>query len=159
MLYCSHCGKKIDEHKIEREGSSLEANKEEINETTEVSYVCPRCGWLIKKNLTEEEVKSLSTASHAEIQKGRNDFAWGMGMNMIAIICLILGYVFFLLSHKVASQGNLVTTCPEFFVCVAFLAVGAVLLVVGLVFTFIGVYRMKSYQKLLKEIQNKTFYQ
>jgi DNA-directed RNA polymerase subunit RPC12/RpoP len=159
MLYCSHCGKKIDEHKIEKKRSSLEASKNQINGATEVAYVCPRCGWLIKKNLTDEDVKSLSTASHAEIQKGRNSFAWGMGMNMIAIISLILAYVFFLLSHKTANQGNLVPTCPEFVVCILFLVVGSLLVMTGLIFTFLGVYRMESYKSLLKDIQNKTFYQ
>lgn len=159
MLYCSHCGKKIDERKLEMKSSSLQNNQEKINEKTEVGYVCPRCGWLIKKNLTPEDVKSLSAASHAEIQKGRNSFAWGMGFNMIALICLILAYVFFLLSHKTANQGNLVTTCPEFFVFMILIIGGSLLLIVGLVFTGVGIFKKKEYQELLKSIQNQTFYQ
>ena len=79
----------------------------------------PRCGHLIHQHVTEQELKTLSAASHAEIQRGRNFFASGMSLNLIGAIILVLAIIFLVLAHKPANNFALVTTCPEFFVCVA----------------------------------------
>ena len=55
-MYCYHCGKRIDERKIESKSSSFESNQE-YGEFTKVQYICPRCGHLIHEGLTEEDSK------------------------------------------------------------------------------------------------------
>jgi predicted RNA-binding Zn-ribbon protein involved in translation (DUF1610 family) len=160
MLYCYHCGEEIDEHKIEAEGSSYEkAQGQEIDENTSVSYVCPRCGHLIHKGASEADLKSLSAASHAEIQRGRNSFAQGMGFTSLGVISLILCYVFFLLAHKATQQNALIRTCPEYFVFLVLLVVGSLLFGAGLTLDLLGACKIRRYQNLLSEIQKKTFFQ
>lgn len=159
MLYCTHCGKRIDEHKVEKKAASEEIYSEQMDGETKVAYVCPRCGWLVHKDVSEEEKKSLAAASHAEIQKGRNAFAQGMSFNMIALILLVLSYVFFLLSHKANNQNRISYSAPEFWVFVVLLAVGALLLIAGIVLTVLGVTKRKHYEKVLLALQNQTFYQ
>jgi hypothetical protein len=158
-MYCYHCGEKIDEHKIEAKVSSLEQNKDVIDEKTTVSYVCPRCGYLIHEGATEQDIKSLSAASHAEIQRGRNLFARGMGATSIGAICLILAVVFFRLSFKPAQQNKLITTCPEFYVFIVLLVVAILLLIYGITFVVLGHNKKAQYEKLLGDIQDKTFFQ
>jgi len=158
-MYCYHCGYEINEKKIEAKGSSLEKNEDKINDSTKVSYVCPRCGHLIHEDGTDLDIKSLSAASHAEIQRGRNSLASGMGNLCIGIIALILAFVFFRLSFKPGQQNQLVTTCPEFYVCLILFVVAAVLIVLGIVFTTIGLIKKHKYEELLKDIKNETFVQ
>lgn len=159
MLYCTHCGKRINEHKVEKKAATEEKYAESMDGETKVAYVCPRCGWLVHKDVSEEEKKSLAAASHAEIQKGRNAFAQGMSFNMIALILLVLSYVFFLLSHKANNQNRISYSSPEFWVFVVLLSIGALLLVAGVVMTALGVSKRKHYEKVLLALQNKTFYQ
>ena len=158
-MYCYHCGYEIDEEKLEKEKSSLEEFKGDVNSTTTISYVCPRCGHLIHLDATEQDIKSLSAASHAEIQRGRNSLASGMGNICIGSIALILAIVFFRLSFKPGQQNKLVTTCPEFYVCLILFVAAAVLLSVGITFAVLGVKKKKKYETLLTYIRNKTFIQ
>ena len=158
-MYCTHCGFEINENKIEAKNVSHAMHGGQFDENTTVEYVCPRCGHLIHRDVTPKEVKTLAAASHAEIQKGRNNFANGMSFNCISIILLILAVIFFILAKKPANNFELVTDCPEFFVSMACFAVGGVLLVVGLVLTIKGVVNRFKYEKLLKDIQQDVFHQ
>lgn len=158
-MYCYHCGYEIDEEKLEKNKSSLEEFKDNVNPTTTVSYVCPRCGHLVHLDATEQDVKSLSAASHAEIQRGRNSLASGMGNICIGSIALILAIVFFRLSFKPGQQNKLVTTCPEFLVCIILFVAAAALLSVGITLAVLGIKKKKKYESLLTDIQNKTFIQ
>lgn len=158
-MYCYYCGKKIDERKLEASKSSLESNKDFVNESTKIEYICPRCGHLIHNGIEEKDLKSLSQASHAQIQRGRNAFASGMGNLCIGIIGFVIAMIFFQLAHKPAQHYMLITSCPEFFVFVVLLAASIVLIAIGTVFTTIGIVRRREYSHLLKDIKNKTFYQ
>lgn len=158
-MYCCHCGKKIDEGKIEGKKFSASLYEGEVDENTKVEYVCPRCGHLIHHDVDEREIKTLAAASHAEIQRGRNFFANGMSLNCIGTIILVLAIIFLLLSRKPANNFQLVTTCPEFYVCVVCFVVSAVLIGFGLFFTIQGILKKVQYQALLKDIQNETFHQ
>ncbi len=158
-MYCCHCGKKINEKKLEKKKLSLSISQGEIDEGTKVEYVCPRCSHLIHKDVSEQEIKSLAAASHAEIQRGHNNFASGMSFNLIGLIILILGIIFFLLAHKPANNFELVTSCPEYYVCLVCFAISAVLIIIGIVFTTNGIIRRIKYSRLLKTIQDETFYQ
>ncbi len=158
-MYCCHCGKEVDENKIEDKRMSETMHEEKIDENTTIEYVCPRCGHLIHHDVTKQEIKTLAAASHAEIQKGRNAFSNGMSLNCVGVIILILAIIFFQLSKKPAQNFALVTTCPEFMVSMFAFTVGGVLLILGLVFTFIGVINKHKYQKLLEDIQDDVFHQ
>lgn len=160
-MYCTHCGKEIDEGKLERKQlSQLVAGEEaDIEADTEVQYVCPRCSHLIHHHVSEQEIKTLAAASHAEIQRGRNFFASGMSLNLVGIICLILGVAFFLLAKKPANNYVLVTGSAEFFVSIAFFIGSLGLLATGLTLTVLGVSKKIKYEKLLHLIQTDTFHQ
>ncbi len=158
-MYCCHCGKEIDENRLEDKKMSQTMMEGKIDENTTIEYVCPRCGHLIHKDVTNQEIKTLAAASHAEIQKGRNAFSNGMALNCVGVILLVLAIIFFLLAKKPAQNYQLITTCPEFFVSMVGFAVGGVLLILGIVFTTIGLITKGKYQKLLDDIQDDVFHQ
>jgi predicted RNA-binding Zn-ribbon protein involved in translation (DUF1610 family) len=158
-MYCYHCGCDINEKKIEQKSSTLEKNADVLKEDTTVEYVCPRCGHLIHKGESEEDIKSLARASHAEVQRGRNTFAYGMGSTCIGLICLALALVFYRLSYKPGMQNQFIVTCPEFYVCCVLFGAAAILLVFGFTFDILGQIKIHKYNALLKSIHNETFYQ
>lgn len=158
-MYCYHCGKKIDEHALEAKQSTLENVSEELPEGTTVSYVCPRCGHLIHAGHDEKDIKALAAASHAEIQRGKNSFASGMGFAVVGVIALILSAIFYRLSYKPGQQNRFVPNCPEFYVCCILLSLGAAAVIYGAVRVVMGVIKQQRYRKLLKDVQNETFVQ
>ena len=156
-MYCSHCGKKIDENKIESKQNSL--TLAEVKEDTRVNYVCPQCGHLIHEDLTKEEVKSLSRASHAQLQRGANSFATGMSYTALGVILLVIAIIFFTLAHKPSKNFELVTSCAEFYVSMVAFVVSFILLVFGIIKLVVGLNKKIMYTKLLKDINNETFVQ
>lgn len=156
-MYCHHCGKYINEHAIEAKNSSYHFT-DESNEETTVQYVCPQCGHLIKSNLDTSEIKSLSRASHAQMQRSRNLFANGMGLVVIGAIILIIATIFFILARKPSNQFKL-TLCAELYIsiilaviCLAFLVIGTINLVKSLA-------KKVRYTKLLDDINDGIFVQ
>lgn len=158
-MYCYHCGKKINEKAIEAKQSSYTHFHEEIPEDAKLAYACPRCGHLIKEGHDEEDIKSLSRAAHAQIQRAKNFLAAGMGSLSIGLIALAISILFFFLAKKPSNQYQLVTTCAEFYVFVVLLVISVILLVVGFVYAGRGLYRERRYENLLKDINNRTFVQ
>lgn len=156
-MYCHHCGYRLNEKKVELKKSSFSLMENFDSEAT-VSYVCPRCGHLIHGQLDKEEYKALSRASHAQIQRGSNNFAFGMSFNAIGLIALAISVIFYFLSIK-PSVGHLVTTCAEFYVFLVLLVLSVILLSAGIYFTIVGIVKKKHYNKLLKDLNNKTFVQ
>ena len=157
-MYCYHCGYKLDEHKVEEKESTLgKLGEVEIDENTQVQYICPRCGHLIHEGMSLEDSKELSRASHAQIQRGNNSFATGMCLNSLGIILLIISIVFLLLSNK--PQVGFVYNCGEFYVFIATLVTSVILLGLGVYKTIIGLKTRTHYTHLLKDINNKTFIQ
>ena len=111
-MYCSNCGYKLTQRKIEKilkktEGRTIDSN---------VVYVCPRCGKIIKNGLSNDDVKALARASHSEIHKSRNIINSGMCFLVIATILVAIGYIFYLMSYKANAGGMLVTNCTEYYV-------------------------------------------
>lgn len=165
-MYCQHCGKdvKIDEKELSK--IELNDNKEEyvLNDKIEKVYICPRCNHVIKEHLSQDDLKELSQASHAQVHRYKNTFSSGMVFLMIGIILTAVGLLFFRMAHKVNWNGDLVNpltgqVAAEFFVFIVLCAIGLVLLVIGAVKFTIGVKGTKKYQNLLKDIQNDTFVQ
>lgn len=158
-MYCYHCGKRINEHKVEAKENSFAIKDESISfaEDATVSYICPRCGHLIRHELDEESKKELSRASHAQIQRANNSFARGMCMNALGLILLLIAIVFFILANKPAQGFKLVTTCAEFYVFIGAISLSVILLGFGIVLTVRGVMTKKHYSDLLKDLNNKTF--
>ena len=90
-MYCYHCGKKFNQHAIEKKQSSYEVKDQngelvQIDSDARIEYVCPRCGHLTHLDGNQEEYKSLSRAAHAQIQRGSNNFAAGMAMLCLGVI-------------------------------------------------------------------------
>ena len=160
MLYCCHCGYKLDEEKLEKKSSSLASlGDTEVRSDVKVAYVCPQCGHLITPGAAEEDVKALSRAAHAQMQRSRNAIASGMGSVCVGGVLLIIAIMFFFLAKKPAEGHRLITTCPEFFVSMALFGISAILLAVGAVFLGKGIRKHLVYSKLLKDINNRTFIQ
>lgn len=159
MLYCSNCGKKIDEKKVEAKLNSLVSQKDVINDQTEVVYVCPRCEHIIHRDLDENDVKQLSRAAHAEIQRSNNFFSSGMGNVVIGVIALTIAVIFYCLSIDLQNQMILDTQCAEFYVFIVLTVVGGAMFIVGLVLAIFGAVKKHQYYSLLDDIKNKTFIQ
>lgn len=158
MMYCYHCGYKLDEEKVENKQSTYE-KVEGLDADTEINYVCPRCGHLIHANASEEDVKSLARACHAELQRGRNDFSKGMSNASIGVILLVISIIFLLLSRKADNQFKITVSSPEFWVFLVLAIISVILLTLGVVFTVLGLKRKTTYTSLLKDINTKTFVQ
>ena len=159
-MYCYHCGLKIDEHAIEAKKSSYQEVQEiEIESDTEVQYICPRCGHVIHKGMSEEDSRELSRASHAQIQRANNSFARGMCLNALGGIVLIIAIVFFILANKPAQGFVLQVNCAEFYVFLGASLISVILLAIGVTLTVIGVNTKSHYSQLLKDLNNKTFVQ
>lgn len=157
-MYCYNCGKKINEHEIEKQHSSL-SDYEEVDSNVTVEYICPRCGHLIHSGLTNEDSKQLSRACHAQIQRGNNSFAKGMCMNVLGLILLVISLIFFLLANKPSQGFVLQVNCAEFYVFLVTLVCSVILLGFGISLTIIGSRNKHVYSNLLKDLNNKTFVQ
>lgn len=157
-MFCYHCGYKLDEEKVEKKQSTYE-KVEGLDADTEINYVCPRCGHLIHANASEEDVKSLARACHAELQRGRNDFSKGMSNTSIGFILLVISIIFLLLSRKADNQFKVTVSSPEFWVFLVLAIISVILLTLGVVFTVLGLKRKTTYTSLLKDINTKTFVQ
>ena len=156
-MYCYHCAKHIDEDKIEKKSPSFAVA--ESGENATVSYVCPRCGHLIHAGASEEEVKSLARAAHAQIQRARNFLSTGLGYAAIGVIIGIIAILFYFLACKPTNQYQLVTTCAEFYVSVILGIISVILLALGIVFIVRGVVRKRENTLLLQDINDQTFVQ
>lgn len=158
-MYCYHCGYQIDEKKLEAKSSSRRQYAEVASFDTKINYVCPRCGHLIHEGCDEKDVKNLSVACHAELQRGRNDLARGMSSLTLAVILGVTGFIFLLLSRKADIQMRISTSCPEFWVALALGIATVILLVLGVFYVSRGATRKSHYTNLLKDINKKTFVQ
>ena len=157
-MFCSHCGFEIDEHKIEEQSSSFK-ELENVDLDTSVNYICPRCGHLIHSDLKESDVKSLTAACHAELQRSRNDTSRGMSALVFGAILAVISVIFLLLSRKADNQFRITVTSPEFWVFLGLAIISVILLVFGSIFTVRGKTKAHRYSELLNDINNKTFVQ
>lgn len=164
-MYCYHCGKRFNHHAIEAKHSSYDlkdANGElvQIDSDARIEYICPRCGHLTHADGSEEEIKSLSRAAHAQIQRGANNFASGMAMFCLGVIIGALAITFLLLSFKTSGgERYLNTEVSTFYVFIGMAIVAVILLGFGITYTVLGISKKVSYTKLLKDLNNKTFVQ
>ncbi len=159
-MYCYHCGKKIVEKRIEAKDPTLRKfSNIQVDDDTLITYICPRCGHVITPGTNKESIKSLSRASHAELQRGRNNFASGMGNNILGLILLITSIIFLLLSRKADNQFQITLNVPEFWVFVGLALASVILLGFGITYTIIGLRKKVMYEALLKDIKNETFVQ
>lgn len=159
-MYCTHCAKHIDETKIEAKSSSYKlVEGKEIAEGTTISYICPRCGHEIHHGVNDEEVKSLSRAAHAQVQRARNYFASGMGSVSLGAILGIIAALFFALAHKPSNGYELTPGSAEFLVSVVLFVITVILLAVGGVLVVRGILTKKANSSLLRDINNGTFVQ
>lgn len=157
-MYCYHCAKHIDEAKIEAKSLSL-ASVDGVSDDAGIAYVCPRCGHLIKHGASEEDVKNLSRASHAQLQRARNSIAIGMGFISIGVILFIIAILFYFLAKKPSNQYQLVIDCAEFYVFIVLAVISVGLLLYGAVRLVSGLFEKRRNEVLLKDINNRTFVQ
>lgn len=133
--------------------------KESRTLNTQDYFVCPRCGKLVRTNLDENDIKSLARAGHSEIHRGRNNISSGMCALMIGIILAVIGFMFFALSFKATNGGVLDTTCVEFYVFICLLVIGIALIVYAIINIIYGKNKTRSYELLLRNINNGAFHQ
>lgn len=149
--------------KLEKERDNYLGKEDYLNlaysNDVERAYICPRCGHLIKSNLSENDIKELSQASHAQLHRAKNKFASGMVALMTGMIFTCICFLFLSMSFKATNGYNLVTNCVEFNVFIGLLVIGVTLLSIGVTFFTIGILNGKKYQNLLKDIQNGVFHQ
>ena len=158
-MYCYHCGLEVDENKAFTKKNFVDASKANKDDV-ELAYVCPRCGHLIKHNGQEEDYKSLSRASHAQVQRGSNSFAKGMWMVSVGVILAVISFLFFLLSRRTKAGVTIIRTDQsQFWVCVVLGVIAVVLLGFGIYFAVTGANTRRKYLLLLKDINNGTFVQ
>ena len=157
-MYCYHCGKRINERAIEAKKPSIE-NIEGATAESSIEYVCPRCGEAIHAGHDEKDLKSLSTAAHAEIQRGNNHFSMGMGFVSVGAILLVLGLIFYLLANRPSQGFELDTTCAEFYVFIVLTVISSILLISGVVLVIVGISKKVTYNGVLRDINNHTFVQ
>lgn len=154
-MFCSNCGYDLKEKEMDKAlKENSEVNPEAIN-----TFVCPRCGKIIKPNLNNDEVKALARASHAEIHKSRNLHNTGMAFLVTGIIVSIIAFMFYLLCYKASNQGRFSYDCSEFYVFVVLAIVGLTFLVISCVNLIRGRRKSKLYSTVLKEIQDGVFIQ
>ena len=168
-MYCYHCGFHFDEKKLEEKDSSVVKFSSGLSEgetgptnSTEVEYVCPRCGHLMHHGHEEEDLKSLSRASHAQLQRGRNAFAKGMCALSLGVIALITGFIFILLAYKVDSDiggRHMSYSSPEFWLGAILEVITIGLLIYGAIEVVNGLTTKRIYTGVLKDINNRTFVQ
>lgn len=162
-MFCYHCGKKIDEHKLEARKSSFAPEEgqemQEFDSEAKVQYICPRCGHLIHEGINELETKELSRASHAQLQRAANSYARGMCLNALGGILLIIALIFFILANKPSQGFVLQVNCAEFYVFLVATVISVILLSFGIYLTVVGVRTKRMYSQLLKDLNNKTFVQ
>ena len=158
-MYCCHCGLEVNEGKAFKNKNFIDASscsKEDVA----LAYVCPRCGHLIKANVSEEDVKALSRASHAQVQRGSNSFAKGMWMTSVGVILGVIAFLFFLLSRKTKAGVTVIRTDQsQFWVFVVLAVIGVILLGFGIYYAVTGHNTRRKYLLILKDINNNTFIQ
>lgn len=160
MLYCYHCGKQIDEEKIEAQSSSLVVAENATSaKDVKIEYVCPRCGHKIHKGCTTQEKKDLACAAHAQVQRGNNSFASGMSKVCLGVIFAALALIFFLLSRKATNEFKITINCAEFWIFIVLSIISVILLSIGLVYVVTGRKNKNHYESLLKDLNNETFVQ
>ena len=157
-MFCYHCGYHIDEHRIERRSPSIE-NIEGATSESRIEYICPRCGESIHAGSDEKDIKALSRAAHAEVQRANNHFASGMGLASVGVILLVLGLIFYLLANRPSKGFILDTSCAEFYVFIVLTVISSVLLIAGIALVSVGIYKRHLYHGVLKDINNHTFVQ
>lgn len=140
MIYCTHCGKLVDE-KLDK---------------------CPNCGQeLIKRELEYEEVRELNRALHTRENKSREKVDNALVNIVLGSTLLIIGALFFFLSFKMDQETftkQLSFTTPEFYVSMTGLLVGGFLLVWGLVHLIIEkAVVQKEIARTLKLTQNNSY--
>jgi len=158
-MFCFHCGFEIDEKKVEKKSPSFENNDEIDTFNTEIQYICPRCGHLITITKSKEDLKSLSRAAHAEVQRGSNDFSRGMCSLCLGAILLIISFIFFLLCRRASTGYKVATNVAEFYVFIILAVIAVILLVFGSIFAIRGSKTKRKYNRLLEDINNETFVQ
>lgn len=154
-MYCSNCGHKISERQIEKANKNAKSRTIDSN----MVYVCPRCGKIVKHDLSADEIKSLARASHSEIHKSRNIINYGMCFLVISTILIVIGYIFYLMSYKANAGGMLVTNCTEYYVFVVLLTLSCIGYLYSILSLFFGIKKNREYSMLLKDIQNNIFVQ
>ena len=99
---------------------------------------CAYCGEdLVTHDLDHEETRTLNKALHTRLNKSREKVDVAMVFIVLGSTLLIIGFLFFLLSFKLpnaAAHSKVITvTCFEFWVSMAGLGIGGVLLILGLI--------------------------
>lgn len=140
-MYCIHCGK---------------------NNKTETE-VCEFCGKeMIRRELDHEETRTLSKSLHNRLNVSREQVDNAMVLIVLGSTLFLIGVLFFFLSFKLptASSLNKVITvaCFEFWVSMAGLGVGGVMLILGLIRLFIQkVNIQREIFRTLKRVQHNDY--
>ena len=140
MIYCTHCGKLVDEN----------------------LDTCPNCGRpLIKRELEYEELRELNRALHTRENQSREKVDNQLVYIVLGTTLLVIGFLFFFLSFKMDQETftkQLSFKTPEFYVSMTGLGVGGFLLIWGLIHLIIEkAVVQKEIARTLKLTQNNSY--
>ena len=159
-MYCYHCGLEVNEKAALKRIKGLVDCSDVTTQDAKMVYICPRCGHIIKADGDEEDIKSLSRAAHAQVQRANNGFAQGMWMVSVGVILGVISFLFFLLSRKKTAGAYVIRTDQAQFWVFVVLGVAAVILLgFGIYYAISGFAKKRKYLGLLEDINNKTFIQ
>jgi formate-dependent nitrite reductase membrane component NrfD len=140
-MYCIHCGK---------------FNKNATDK-------CEFCGKeLIKRELEHEEIRTLSKSLHNRLNASREAVDNAMVLIVLGSTLFLIGVLFFFLSFKFpnaqAPSKVITITCFEFWVSMAGLGIGGVMLILGLIRLFIQKVKIqKEIFKTLNKVQHNDY--
>lgn len=145
MIYCTHCGKEVDEARL-----------------GENNNICPHCGGelILDRELEYDETRDLNKALHNRLNKARENFDNAMVFVVLGATFLILGVLFLMLSKRMnydTWEKEITSACPEFWVAMVGLVFGGAGLIYGIVRVIIEKISQGKILKRLRTIQNNNY--
>ena len=144
MIYCTHCGKPVNEASLKEDGK------------------CPYCGGelILDRELEYDETRELNKALHNRLNKARENFDNAMVFVVLGATFLALGILFLMLSKRMnydTWEKEITYLCPEFWVSMVALVSGSCGLIYGIVRIILEKVSQNKILKKLRTIQNGNY--
>ena len=126
--------------------------------------ICAFCGAELHEHLDDAQMRKLIQMTHKRENVSREHFNGGLVSLVLGAIFLIIGILFIYLSFKtqtVVGHSSKVfsATCFEFYVALAGIISGSVLIIRGIIIVSLEKSRQNKFARLIASLRNKTFKQ